>query len=190
MRNRAATMSQLSMPLVTLSRTGKSFPVNPGEVILDAALRQGDMRCRMPAAAAPAARARPKSSPAPSPMTKARRCERGKPPCAAKPICVAPGPRATSRSISPNCRHARSGPCFGGRRGIADIIEAFARRRHRHAQAAAERSDPVSAGPIYFADRRRRPIARLLDRKRAARGRHARTAYRAHSQRTLHRACA
>ena len=33
-------MSQLSMPLVTLSRTGKSFPVNPGEVILDAALRQ------------------------------------------------------------------------------------------------------------------------------------------------------
>jgi CDP-4-dehydro-6-deoxyglucose reductase, E3 len=27
------------MPLVTLSRTGKSFPVNPGEVILDAALR-------------------------------------------------------------------------------------------------------------------------------------------------------
>jgi CDP-4-dehydro-6-deoxyglucose reductase len=28
------------MPLVTLSRTGKSFPVNPGEVILDAALRQ------------------------------------------------------------------------------------------------------------------------------------------------------
>ena len=28
------------MPLVTLSRTGKSFPVNPDEVILDAALRQ------------------------------------------------------------------------------------------------------------------------------------------------------
>jgi CDP-4-dehydro-6-deoxyglucose reductase len=28
------------MPLVTLSRTGKSFPVNPGEVILDAALCQ------------------------------------------------------------------------------------------------------------------------------------------------------
>src|SRR5271165_6446249 len=28
------------MPLVSLSRTGKSFAVNPGEVILDAALRQ------------------------------------------------------------------------------------------------------------------------------------------------------
>ena len=27
------------MPLITLSRTGKSFPVNPGEVILDGALR-------------------------------------------------------------------------------------------------------------------------------------------------------
>jgi len=27
------------MPLITLSRSGKSFPVNPGEVILDAALR-------------------------------------------------------------------------------------------------------------------------------------------------------
>ena len=33
-------MSLARLPLVTLSRTGKSFPVNQGEVILDAALRQ------------------------------------------------------------------------------------------------------------------------------------------------------
>ena len=36
----SAAMSLARLPLVTLSRTGKSFPVNQGEVILDAALRQ------------------------------------------------------------------------------------------------------------------------------------------------------
>src|ERR1700722_17122415 len=44
-RKRAATMSLAAMslarlPLVTLSRTGRSFPVNQGEAILDAALRR------------------------------------------------------------------------------------------------------------------------------------------------------